>query len=79
MSMLTNMMGILVRVALGPQPYLLVTFENGFPFRRLLRLEGLRWRCSNPPPQGQIQSHSHFATDGQSVSMSWCQPDFFTV
>jgi hypothetical protein len=25
---------------------------NGFPFRRLLRLAGLLWRYSNPPPQG---------------------------
>jgi hypothetical protein len=23
-----------------------------FPFRRLLRLARLRWRCSNPPPYG---------------------------
>jgi hypothetical protein len=23
-----------------------------FPFRRLLRLAGLRWRCSTPPPHG---------------------------
>jgi hypothetical protein len=25
---------------------------TGFPFRRLLRLAGLRWRYSNPPPHG---------------------------
>jgi hypothetical protein len=25
---------------------------TGFPFRRLLRLAGLRWRYSTPPPQG---------------------------
>jgi hypothetical protein len=25
---------------------------TGFPFRRLLRLVGLRWRYSNPPPRG---------------------------
>jgi hypothetical protein len=25
---------------------------TGFPFHRLLRLAGLRWRRSNPPPQG---------------------------
>jgi hypothetical protein len=24
--------------------------DTGFPFRRLLRLAGLRWRYSNPPP-----------------------------
>jgi hypothetical protein len=27
---------------------------NGFPFRRLLRLAGLRWRHSNPPPHGTL-------------------------
>jgi hypothetical protein len=26
---------------------------TGFPFRRLLRLTGLRWRYSNPPPRGE--------------------------
>jgi hypothetical protein len=30
---------------------------TGFPFRRLLRLAGLGWRYSNPPPYGVI-SHS---------------------
>jgi hypothetical protein len=29
---------------------------TGFPFRRLLRLAGLRWRCSNPPPHGMVAS-----------------------
>jgi hypothetical protein len=28
---------------------------TGFPFRRLLRLEGLRWRYSNPPPHGTFK------------------------
>jgi hypothetical protein len=32
-------------------PYLIVLFETGFPFRRLLRLAGLRWKYSNPLPQ----------------------------
>jgi hypothetical protein len=27
---------------------------TGFPFRRLLRLAGLRWKYSNPPPWGGI-------------------------
>jgi hypothetical protein len=30
---------------------------TGFPFRRLLRLEGLRWRYSTPPPHGRL-THS---------------------
>jgi hypothetical protein len=29
-----------------------ITPGTGFPFRRLLRLAGLRWRFSNPPPRG---------------------------
>jgi hypothetical protein len=32
---------------------------TGFPFRRLLRLAGLRWRCSTPPPHG-IWSRNFF-------------------
>jgi hypothetical protein len=27
---------------------------TGFTFRRLLRLVGLRWRYSNPPPHGEL-------------------------
>jgi hypothetical protein len=33
----------------GQVPYL-YSPGTGFPFHRLLRLEGLRWRYSNPPP-----------------------------
>jgi hypothetical protein len=29
---------------------------TGFPFRRLLRLAGIRWRYSNPPPHGILFS-----------------------
>jgi hypothetical protein len=29
--------------------------STGFRFRRLLRLAGLRWRYSNPPPHGMTQ------------------------
>jgi hypothetical protein len=53
-----------------------------FPFHRLLRLAGTRWRYSTPPPHGYWKwnltpdyclslSLSHIATDGQSVSLSW--------
>jgi hypothetical protein len=47
----------------GPNPVGFLTtfyclrFEN-FPFRRLLRLAGLRWRYSNPPPHGSPPSDS---------------------
>jgi hypothetical protein len=30
-----------------------ITPGTGFPFRCLLRLAGLRWRYSNPPPRGE--------------------------
>jgi hypothetical protein len=29
---------------------------TGFPFRRLLRLAGLRWRYLNPPPCGELKT-----------------------
>jgi hypothetical protein len=29
---------------------------TGFPFRRLLRLAGLRWRYSTPPPHGKCMT-----------------------
>jgi hypothetical protein len=34
---------------------------NGFAFRRLLRLSGLRWRYSNPPPRGNLGIFSWFS------------------
>jgi hypothetical protein len=40
---------------------------NRFPFRRLLRLAGIRWRYSNPPPC----SEPYITTDGQSANLSW--------
>jgi hypothetical protein len=44
--------------------------DTGFPFRRLLRLKGLRWRYSVPPPHGKFhgvsQSQSHLMTDSQA-------------
>jgi hypothetical protein len=52
-----------------------------FPFRRLLRLAGLRWKYSTPPPHGissdlffrgsKSKSNSH--CDWRSVSKSWCR------
>jgi hypothetical protein len=43
----------------GPRIYipqeqsgLVISVGTEFPFRRLLRLAGLRWRCWNPPPHG---------------------------
>jgi hypothetical protein len=35
-----------------------IPLGTGFPFCRLLRLAGLRWRYSNPPPHGLLYSNS---------------------
>jgi hypothetical protein len=56
--------------------------DTGFPFRRVLRLAGLRWRYSTPPPHGILSlgakpsrlslSQSYYVTiDSQSASLSW--------
>jgi hypothetical protein len=49
----------------GPRIYIpqeqggpVTTAGTGFPFRRLLRLAGLRWRYSKPPPHGSINIKS---------------------
>jgi hypothetical protein len=46
---------------------------TGFPFHRLLRVPGLGWRYSNPPPQGIwiFLRVRYVTTDGQSASLSW--------
>jgi hypothetical protein len=36
----------------GTGDHILLSHILDFPFYRLLRLAGLRWRCSNPPPHG---------------------------
>jgi hypothetical protein len=50
---------------------------TGFPFRRHLRLAGLRFRYSTPPPHGILRrshSQSYFATGGlPPISFSWRQ------
>jgi hypothetical protein len=68
----------------GPGPHIYIPQEQGgpfippgtgFPFHRLLRLAGLRWRYSTPPPHGIIKTklklklESH--CDWRSVSKSW--------
>jgi hypothetical protein len=49
----------------GPGPSIYIPQEEGgpvippgtgFPFCRLLRLAGLRWKYSNPPPDGELNS-----------------------
>jgi hypothetical protein len=41
---------------------------TGFPFRRLLRLAGLRWRYSNPPPRGAALNQFGRSSD---VASEW--------
>jgi hypothetical protein len=41
--------------------HILVSPVRNFPFRRLLRLAGLRWRYSTPPPRGSIRRVSYIA------------------
>jgi hypothetical protein len=63
--------------SLGTHDHILLSEIWDFPFRRLLRIAGSRWRYSTPPPQGLFYwlslSLSHIATDGQSVCLSWCR------
>jgi hypothetical protein len=77
--------------SLGTRGHILLSQIWDFPFRRLLRLVGSRWRYSIPPPHGYpmtdwLESESYVTTDGQSASLSWykapirgLRPDFFSV
>jgi hypothetical protein len=64
----------------GPCPRIYIPWEQGgqvvppdtgFPFRRLLRLAGLRWRYATPPPHG-LSLHS--AGLGSSLYSLWSDP-----
>jgi hypothetical protein len=57
---------------------------TGFPFCRLLRLTGLRWRYSNMPPWNWVEFF--LTADDQSTSSSWYRaplwgpwPDFILI
>jgi hypothetical protein len=54
----------------GIRDHILLSQSRDFLFRRLLRLTGMRWRYSTPPPRGcgGIKSKSHW--DWRSVSLS---------
>jgi hypothetical protein len=57
-------------LSLVPITMLTVSSETVFSYDS----QGLRWKYSNPPPHGvRNVCQSHIATDGQSVSMSWCR------
>jgi hypothetical protein len=65
----------------GTRDHNLLSQIRDFPFHRLLRLAGIRWRYLTPPPQrgdsspdsisrSVSQSQSYVTTDGQSASRS---------
>jgi hypothetical protein len=61
--------------SLGTRDHILLSHTRDFLFRRLLRLAGLRWGYSTPPPHRNVssssQSQSYITTDGQPASLSW--------
>jgi hypothetical protein len=71
----------------GTRDHILLSQIRDFSFCRLLRLSGLRWRYSTPPPHGKCLLslvESCVTTDGQSASLSWnkapiwsLRPDFY--
>jgi hypothetical protein len=65
---------ILGSQSLGTSDNILLSQIRDFPFRRLVRLAGLRWRYSTPPPHGQsaIPLRQSFANwIGNTLLNSW--------
>jgi hypothetical protein len=52
--------------SLGTRDHILLSQIWGFPFRRLLRLAGSRWRYSTPPPHGLIYVPPKLVLTGSS-------------
>jgi hypothetical protein len=55
-----------------------IRLGTGFPFLPRVRIAGLGWRCSTPPPYGQFflesRGQSYFMTGGlPAMSLSWRQ------
>jgi hypothetical protein len=57
---------ILVSEPRGTRDHILLSQIRDFPFSRLLRLAGLRWRYSTPPPFTELITCSPFVTSGRS-------------
>jgi hypothetical protein len=51
---------LLCSESLGTRDHILLSQIWYFPFRRLLRLAGSRWRYSIPPPHGELNFSSEF-------------------
>jgi hypothetical protein len=67
--------------SLGTRDHILLSLTWDFPFRRLLRLSGSRWRYSNPPPHASLFLwriglffYNHFARTEQKTSFSTISP-----
>jgi hypothetical protein len=59
--------------SLGTRDHILISKSWDFPFRRLLRLSGSRWRYSTSPPHGFMnatESESELCYDRRSVAQS---------
>jgi hypothetical protein len=50
----------------GTRDGILLSQIRDFPYHRLLRLAGLRWRYSTPPPHGNQLLQSGFPSDSLS-------------
>jgi hypothetical protein len=69
--------GLSFTIAAGPRQrnhsrvrvrdHILLSQIRDFLFHRLLRLAGLRWRYSTPPPHESQSESEYVTTDGQSV------------
>jgi hypothetical protein len=64
----------------GARDHILLSQIRDFPFRRLLRFAGSRWRYSTPSPHGWMnipESESYVTTDSQPASLSWNKAPFW--
>jgi hypothetical protein len=58
----------------GTRGRILLSQIRDFPFRRLLRLAGLRWKSWTPPPHGMMKVKVTLRLMvSQSVSKCWCR------
>jgi hypothetical protein len=64
---------ILGSQSLGTRDHILLSQIRDFPFRRLVRLTGLRWRYSTPSPHGIVGfPDTPFSPDSSVFSSKFC-------